>query len=622
MVGSVADSSCIELRGDLMKPFRRIQGWGILGALLLLSSGAGAKDPARLTVQSEPAGAVVILDGKKLNIKTPVRINVSSGSHDIRLIKPGYQEAKRKIEIYSGTGFASFQLKPLESSPAPERKETTGIATKKPGPEENHQASKTRPDAAGGSQHPAKENDQKAVGSKSSKYKKASPARPGGLNAVDPADKAGSRKAFPVEDAEPVQVEYRSSEPEKEHKNSWTLLPIDNPFSKWLTSSADEKNEEQEAEPDKDPEDGAIIPASSGPADDKEEFFPLVIREESDETDKKTDADAKKTVPLKDSGSKKHKAEKEPDKAPAPSRREDDLTDIVPEPEIDWPESAEQLMYKAAADLPQFPEKFNVLLLGLDRRDARGILATGKPYTVERLRRRRANSDVIMVAQLDFVDKQIRMVSIPRDTKVRIPRRRGHRKINAAYAYGRENLSKRVVGKLLGIEIHRTVVADWRSAKKCISLFKGLGLDYNGFSEKEMFWHLRKRSFRRGDFRRIERQQTFMRYALGEYLRLYNETRESQGTVGMVKRGVLNMALKQGLEVVETDFTYEEAQLLTYAFRDYDIRRITMAQLSGRGRLEGAEDGDNGVYFFNPSRHHSFDDIIAKAERKSKSKRP
>jgi anionic cell wall polymer biosynthesis LytR-Cps2A-Psr (LCP) family protein len=397
---------------------------------------------------------------------------------------------------------------------------------------------------------------------------------------------------------------------------------MDNPFSKWLTSRADEKNEAQGAEPDKGPEDGAIESASLAPDDDKEELFPLVIREETDEADKKAEADAKKTVPLKKSGSKKRKAEKEPDKVPAPPPREDALADVIPEPEIDWPESAEQLMYKAAADLPQFPEKFNVLLLGLDRRDARGILATGRPYTVKQLRRRRANSDVIMVAQLDFVDKQVRVVSIPRDTKVRIPRRRGHRKINAAYAYGREKTSKRVVGGLLGIEIHRTVVADWRSVKKCISLFKGLGLDYNGFSEKEMFWHLRKRSFRRGDFRRIERQQTFMRYALGEYLRLYNETRDSQGTVGMVKRGVLDMAVKQGLEVVETDFTYEEAQLLTYAFREYDIRRITMAQLSGRGRLEGAEDGDNGVYFFNPSRRHSFDDIIAKAEGKSKSKRP
>jgi anionic cell wall polymer biosynthesis LytR-Cps2A-Psr (LCP) family protein len=207
-------------------------------------------------------------------------------------------------------------------------------------------------------------------------------------------------------------------------------------------------------------------------------------------------------------------------------------------------------------------------------------------------------------------------MSIPRDLRVSIPGH-GKEKINAAYAYGRTPLARATVENFLNITIHRTVVADWRGVKKCISLFKGLGLDYNGFSEKELFWHLRKRSFTRGDFRRIERQQRFLQYAGTEYLRLYNEVNRTKGAVAAVQQGALDLAVRQGLSVVETDLTYEEIQLLAYAFRDYNMRQLTMAQVSGRGVMEGGSRGEDtsGIYFFNPSPKHSFDEIIAKVEK-------
>jgi len=284
------------------------------------------------------------------------------------------------------------------------------------------------------------------------------------------------------------------------------------------------------------------------------------------------------------------------------------------EPKVTWPHSAEDLLYQAASDLPTFPEKFNVLLLGLDRRDRRGILATGAEIPLEKLRKKRGNSDVIMVFQLDFTEGRIKVVSIPRDTKVYIPGYRGGRKINAAYAYGRERKAKQVVERFLDIEIHRTVVADWRSAKKCIEMFKKLGLDFKGYSEKEMFWYLRKRSFAGGDFTRIKRQQAFIRHAMGEYLRLMQQGRNAGGTMGLVRRQVMDMAMQQGLEVVETDLTHEEVKLLTYAFRNYDVSNMTMGRVRGRGVLEGQDQDHGGVYFYRAYRNHSFDDIIARLE--------
>jgi anionic cell wall polymer biosynthesis LytR-Cps2A-Psr (LCP) family protein len=272
-------------------------------------------------------------------------------------------------------------------------------------------------------------------------------------------------------------------------------------------------------------------------------------------------------------------------------------------------------MASAAAALPRFPERFNLLLLGLDRRDRRGILATGAEIPLEQLKRIPARSDVIMVIQFDFLEQQIRIVNIPRDTRLRVGGRGGW-KINAAYAFGRERLARKVVADFLDLPIHRCVVADWRGAKQCIALFKGLNFDYQGFSEKDIFWHLRKRSFARGDFQRIERQQRFLNFAAGEYLRLYRQVRSASGAAGMVRQGILEMAIKQALAAVETDLGYDEMRLLTYAFRDYDPARMVMTQVPGVGVLEGGSAEGGGIYYLSPTPRHSFKDLIYRAESK------
>lgn len=587
-----------------MKRFRRHLIVGLLVIVLLLSGKANAGQPAKLTVQSVPPGATVMLDGRELKLKTPLRINVSPGVHSIRLVKDGYRGVSREVEIYSGTGFASFTLESSRQAPAPSRLNTSK-ASRFSTPENTTKQAANSPEPS--------------LAGKSSLAKKGSEST---------VEQSGDELVFfsgPVKVVHRSQKDAGSRQAAKKENNSWNLLPDDNPFSKWL-SSRDKKEtgqtagENQEADKSNLEEEERIKMAHLRASRDG--IFPLLIKEDPSLQDRekagkdKDQFDAK-PEPEKTQGAKA-KLEQEGSNELVPGSLEGGSvmaeSALMPAPKLKWPDSAEDLMYQAATDLPRFPEKFNILLLGLDRRDRRGILATGAEIPVEKLRKKRANSDVILVAQLDFIDKSIRVVSVPRDTRVKIPGRRGHRKVNSAYAYGREKKSKQVLEKFLGIPIHRTIVADWRSAKKCISIFKSLGLDYNGFSEKEMFWHLRKRSFRRGDFRRIERQQQFLRYGLGEGLRLYNETRAARGTVGAVKKGVLDMAIKQGLNVVETDLSYEEALLLAYAFREYDMREITMAQVRGRGRLVGKTDDSGGVYFFFPTSHHSFEDIIAKAE--------
>lgn len=575
-----------------MKTFRRRISWAT-GVLILLFSAAYANAEAtRLTVQSRPPGAEVYLNGRNTNVKTPARLMVEPGQHRVRLVKKGYHPLSRTVEVYSSMGFANFNLKPVGEKIAVENYERKSTSHHQP-------------------RRPA------------SSIKKTSRQDPE-KNAKASTE---TRRYEPVRNVKIIKRgTYQKSGRKKRHSpRTLNALPENNPFNDWIEKNSEKKRAKAKPlpKPQKTEEEGKLP------------FFPLVEEKkdtanntEKDLTNKKgsqtegrqgkasleTRSEDPASSSLKSPAAIQHDrpsssaATEEAGPSVGNADGEDEAPLVcAPDPESEWPSSAESVLYDSARGLPRFPEKFNVLLLGLDRRDRRGILATGAKIPLDKLRKKPANADVIMVFQIDFLENRVRVVSIPRDTRVYIPRR-GHRKINAAYAYGRERLSRQVVESFLDIEIHRVVTADWRGAKKSISIFKRLGLDYNGYSEKEMFWHLRKRSFRRGDFRRIERQQKFMRYACAELLRLYNETRQSKGTSAMVKNNLLDMAIKQGLKELITDFTEEEIHILAYAMRDYDFRDMLMGKVKGRGGRR------HGRYYYFPYRNHSFDHIVASLE--------
>ncbi len=603
-----------------MEIFRRRISW-VIGAVTVLMAAAHVHaGTAKLTVQTKPPGALVYLDGNNTGVRTPARLMVEPGKHRLRLVKSGYHPLTRTIEVYSDIGFASFNLKP-------DRKQT-------PNNDNSH-------------------NNHARHHGRTNRVYKPAPKEHGNNTRLNSSDE-NKKRHQPVRNVRVIRrgTYQKSSKPKRQEPTTLNALPKNNPFKEWIKKNESRKKSNDKARP---------LPAKPEKVPEERQAFPLIKSNKEkktikNEAEKNPAAEALKEDPSKedqtaetvppfpeaaesrDVSARKDKADlntlEEKENAPS-NKSADDASGLeeqqqgirrieapedietgeeldgpliaAPAPEVEWPPSAESTLYSSARGLPHFPEKFNVLLLGLDRRDRRGILATGAKIPLKKLRRKPANADVIMVFQLDFIDNQVRAISIPRDTRVYIPRH-GYRKMNAAYAYGREKLARRVVESFLDIEIHRTVTADWRGAKKNIALFKRLGLDYHGYSEKEMFWHLRKRSFRRGDFRRIERQQKFMRYALSELLRLYNRTRQAEGTSAMVKKNLLDMAIKKALEELITDFTEEEIHILAYAMRDYEFREMSMGKVRGRGGRR------HGRYYYFPYRNHSFDDIVARIE--------
>ena len=106
-------------------------------------------------------------------------------------------------------------------------------------------------------------------------------------------------------------------------------------------------------------------------------------------------------------------------------------------------------------------ERLNVLLLGIDSRgDSRSM----------------QNTDTMIVLSLDPVNKTAAMLSIPRDTYIDRPGVLVD-KINAAYAFGGPDLSRRVVEDLLGIRLNAYALVDFEAFTKVVDAVGGVVID-------------------------------------------------------------------------------------------------------------------------------------------------
>ena len=167
------------------------------------------------------------------------------------------------------------------------------------------------------------------------------------------------------------------------------------------------------------------------------------------------------------------------------------------------------------ADLIKAKDKTTILIMGVDiRKDDVG------------------RSDTMMIATVNPKSDTASLLSVPRDTRVRISGY-GYDKINAAFAYGGEPLAERTVENFLGINIDHYIVIDTSSFVKIIDAIGGIDIDvekrmkyedpwddngglvidiYPGLQHmdgKKAVTYVRYRDSE-GDIGRIKRQQQFM----------------------------------------------------------------------------------------------------------------
>jgi len=164
-----------------------------------------------------------------------------------------------------------------------------------------------------------------------------------------------------------------------------------------------------------------------------------------------------------------------------------------------------------------------ILMLGRDTRDAEN---------------ERGRADTIMLLHLDPKQKRAAVLSIPRDTLVDIPGY-GKDKINAAYAYGGEELMIKTVSNFLDAVINHYITIDFEGFVKLIDELGGVDVvidrpiedpksgafisaGNHHFTGEQALAYTRTRSTELGDIARIQRQQYILKELVKQKLNLKN----------------------------------------------------------------------------------------------------
>ncbi|SHM61657.1 transcriptional attenuator, LytR family [Caldanaerovirga acetigignens] len=234
--------------------------------------------------------------------------------------------------------------------------------------------------------------------------------------------------------------------------------------------------------------------------------------------------------------------------------------------------------------------RLNVLVLGLDA----GTIGADEEHNHYR-------SDTMMVVSVDPVEKKINVLSIPRDTRVRIPGV-GYQKINAAMAYGGPELAVRTVKDFLGVPIHNYVAINYSGFRKIVDAMGGVeiniekrmkyvdkagglnidlepGLQVLDGEKAEQF--VRFRQYPEGDLGRIKAQQKFLEAAVKSFFKPSTILR-------------LPQIVKAVQETVRTDIEPSNMMKLANLARQIGQDNVKMYILPGEGRYIG------GVSYFLP----------------------
>ena len=165
---------------------------------------------------------------------------------------------------------------------------------------------------------------------------------------------------------------------------------------------------------------------------------------------------------------------------------------------------------KQGEELLTAKDKATIMIMGVDERDD----DVGR-------------SDTLMIASIDPKTNQASLLSVPRDTRVKI-KGHGFDKVNAAYAYGKEKLSQDTVENLLGVSVDHYVIINTKSFKKIIDAIGGIDIDVPKRMHYEDPWD--------DDGGLIIDFQPGMQHMDGAKAVTYVRYRDEEGDLGRIRR--------------------------------------------------------------------------------------
>lgn len=266
--------------------------------------------------------------------------------------------------------------------------------------------------------------------------------------------------------------------------------------------------------------------------------------------------------------------------------------------------------------IPGFPGIANITEIlrtsELESKPIVRILLIGEDDTGSKKSGRHGLSDTLVVLAInnETNPKQARLISIPRDTRVRIPGH-GTNKINAANAFGGPELSRQVIENMLGVDIDYYLATSTKGLRGLVDLVGGvyiivdqnmkytdrsqkLYINLKASPEKQLLngaqaeGFVRFRHDRWGDSGykivdgkkvatgRIARQQYFMRALANRVLALPTKRERA---------AVLSEAYEKGY--IESDLNIRDWGALADFMKDIDPEKIGMAVLPGQPGSEG-----------------------------------
>jgi LCP family protein required for cell wall assembly len=235
-------------------------------------------------------------------------------------------------------------------------------------------------------------------------------------------------------------------------------------------------------------------------------------------------------------------------------------------------------------------DSMNILLLGCDEDLAPGGLKVLKQA---------GRADMIMVAHLDFKNKTITGISIPRDTRCQLPGQPSH-KLNAYHNLAKPSEAKQkqeeAVEYLTGVNIDRTIVLDYVAFQKLIDTVGKVTvmitdkMDYDDnagmlhvhfkpglrtLDGYDAMCYVRFRKDKGGDFKRTERQRQLLMAFKSKVIQNWQN---------------LPKIIDQGVKVLGPDtFTNDEVAALAVFSKGVTQANIKMLRLpttQGEGSFE------------------------------------
>lgn len=250
-------------------------------------------------------------------------------------------------------------------------------------------------------------------------------------------------------------------------------------------------------------------------------------------------------------------------------------------------------------------EAFNILIVGVD--------STYEGYSSPTSDTSTSRSDTLMLVMIPKNNDKASVVSIPRDTLVKI-NSSGRQRINSAYPKGGIDLVKSTVEELMGVVIDRYVIVDFEGFKYLVDALGGVEIDVEKrmkytdnagdtkidlqpglqtLSGEQALGYVRFRHDALGDISRASRQQNFIK-ALAKQLVSWQSIKEYKKIKEVAdKYTKTDLALKDFMALGRRFLSFDVGTIETYTLPGHFMDAYWEPEPESIGQLMASIIGDS-----------------------------